>query len=128
MNRPTVAVISAGIGAGHDGAAAELARRLIVAGLAVHRHDFLDLLPGTVGGTLRQTYAGQLRHAPVTWGWLLRAMSGSRSADGASALAYRLTADRILGAVTVPGVVAAVSTYPLASQVLGRLRRTGRLG
>lgn len=43
-------VFSARFGAGHDAAAIELARRLECAGLVVDRHDFLDYLPGPLGG------------------------------------------------------------------------------
>jgi hypothetical protein len=40
-----VVVVSASIGAGHDGAAAEITRRLCMAGVPVRRVDYLDLLP-----------------------------------------------------------------------------------
>jgi UDP-N-acetylglucosamine:LPS N-acetylglucosamine transferase len=123
---PPVAVISAGIGAGHDGAARELARRLTASGVPVTRHDFLDLLPAGLGRTLRGTYARQLSVAPATWGWLLHAMAGPRLSDGVAALSHRAAAERMLAAIG-PAPAAVVSTYPLASQVLGRLRRSGRL-
>jgi processive 1,2-diacylglycerol beta-glucosyltransferase len=124
---PSITIVSASIGAGHDGAARELARRLSVAGYAVRRHDFLDLLPPGLGGAIRDTYARQLRHAPASWGWLLRAAEGRRLCTGAGTLSAGLAAARIL-AVVDPATDAVVSTYPLASQVLGRLRRGGRLG
>jgi hypothetical protein len=124
--RPTVVMISASIGAGHDGAARELARRLTAAGFRVDRHDFLDMLPAGWGDAIRGTYAWQLRHAPASWGWLLRAAAGPRASSGASALAAGAATIRMLAAVG-SGTAAVVSTYPLASQVLGRLRRTGRL-
>jgi hypothetical protein len=124
--RSTIVVISASIGAGHDGAARELTRRLLAAGFDVDRHDFLDLLPAGWGDTLRSTYAGQLRYAPASWGWLLQAAAGPRACTGASALAVVAGTSRILAAVG-SGAAAVVSTYPLASQVLGRLRRSSRL-
>jgi len=122
----TVVMISAGIGAGHDGAARELTRRLELGGLTVQRHDFLNLLPPGLGDLLRGTYARQLRHAPATWGWLLRAAEGRRFCTGAGDLAARAATTRMIAAVG-PATVAVVSTYPLASQALGRLRRAGRL-
>jgi UDP-N-acetylglucosamine:LPS N-acetylglucosamine transferase len=124
--RRTVVMISASIGAGHDGAARELTRRLTAGGLTVQRHDFLDMLPAGLGDALRTTYAQQLRYAPATWGWLLRAAAGPRFCEGAGALAARAATARILAAAG-PDTAAVVSTYPLASQVLGRLRGTGRL-
>jgi UDP-N-acetylglucosamine:LPS N-acetylglucosamine transferase len=123
--RPVV-MISASIGAGHDGAAQEITRRLRAAGIPVQNHDFLDLLPAGWGATLRGGYARQLRYAPDSWGRLLAAMAGPRAGARATALSVHAAADRILAAVG-PAPAAVVSTYPLASQVLGRLRRDGRL-
>jgi methylmalonyl-CoA mutase cobalamin-binding subunit len=50
---PTVVVISAGIGAGHDGAATEIGRQLHAAGIAVEHHDYLQRQP--VPRTVRWT-------------------------------------------------------------------------
>jgi len=122
-----VVVISAGIGAGHDGAAAEITRRLRAAGHAVERHDFLDLLPAGWGAAIRGTYARQLAVAPASWGWLLDTMGRPRATDAASALSAAAAARRMLAAIP-PAATAIVSTYPLAGQALGRLRLAGRLG
>jgi UDP-N-acetylglucosamine:LPS N-acetylglucosamine transferase len=122
----TAVVISASIGAGHDGAARELTRRLNLAGFKVNRHDLLDLLPAGSGHTLRSIYAGQLRYAPQSWDWLLRAVSGPRVSAAAAAFAARSAASGLM-AVLDPAPTVVVSTYPLASQVLGWLRRTDRL-
>ncbi|WP_433288572.1 MGDG synthase family glycosyltransferase [Micromonospora sp. CA-244673] len=125
VTRPVV-VISASIGAGHDGAARELARRLTRLGFPVLRLDFLDLLPPGLGCALRSTYARQLRTAPATWGWLLRAAAGPRLSAQAAALSARAAAGRMLAAID-PAAAVVISTYPLATQVLGRLRRCGRV-
>ncbi|MFJ6198238.1 glycosyltransferase [Micromonospora sp. NPDC092111] len=125
MTRPVV-VISASIGAGHDGAARELTRRLTRLGFPVLRHDFLDLLPPGLGSALRSTYARQLRTAPTTWGWLLRAVAGPRMSARAAALSTGAAATRMLAAID-PAAAVVVSTYPLATQVLGGLRRRGRI-
>ncbi|MEU1687784.1 glycosyltransferase [Micromonospora sp. NPDC005707] len=125
VTRPVV-VISASIGAGHDGSAREICRRLTSLGFPVLRHDFLDLLPPGLGSALRSTYARQLRTAPATWGWLLRATAGPRMSAQAAALATGAAATRMLAAID-PAAAAVVSTYPLATQVLGRLRRCGRI-
>jgi UDP-N-acetylglucosamine:LPS N-acetylglucosamine transferase len=122
---PRVVIISASIGAGHDGAAAELAHRLGGAGCAVDRYDFVDLLPARLGVALRSAYRAQLISAPRTWGWLLGRAGGPGFARRAATLTA--PADRATAAV-VNGCQLVVSTYPLASQVLGRLRRTNRLG
>lgn len=123
----TIVLVSASIGAGHDGAARELARRLIMAGFTVRHQDFLDLLPPGWGDSAREAYARQLRYAPASWGWLLRAAGGRRASAGAAALAAGVTGARLLETIGPGQPAAIVSTYPLASQVLGRLRRSGRL-
>src|SRR4051794_2869798 len=46
---PRIVVISASVGAGHDGAADELIRRMLDLGFRVDRHDFLDLMPRRSG-------------------------------------------------------------------------------
>jgi UDP-N-acetylglucosamine:LPS N-acetylglucosamine transferase len=124
--RPRVTIISASIGAGHDGAARELARRLELRDVEVQRHDFLDLLPGRTGAAFRRAYAAELTLLPRTWGWLLGALEHGRAAGLVARLAARAAAERTLAALTpAPDVV--VSTYPVASQVLGQLRRRGAL-
>jgi UDP-N-acetylglucosamine:LPS N-acetylglucosamine transferase len=115
-----VVVISAGVGAAHDAAAHEIGRRLRGFGFPVVQHDFLDLLPGGLGGVLREAYARQARPAPASWTWL------SRAASGTTSLTVGATVTRTLLATGIhPAAV--VSTYPMASQILGYLRRSGRL-
>lgn len=126
MSPDKIVVVSASIGAGHDGAARELGRRLTADGFAVTHHDFLDLLTPGLGTALRGTYARQLRHVPGSWGRLLNAAATPRGIAAATALAIAAATTRMLAAVaSKPAAV--LSTYPLASQVLGQLRRTGRL-
>jgi UDP-N-acetylglucosamine:LPS N-acetylglucosamine transferase len=121
-----ITVVSASIGAGHDGAAREIERRLTGLGYDVRHFDFLDLLPGRMGPAIRRTYATELALAPRTWGWLLGALEHGRAASATSALACRVATARALSALqSGPSVV--VSTYPLASQVLGQLRGSGQL-
>jgi UDP-N-acetylglucosamine:LPS N-acetylglucosamine transferase len=125
MENPII-VISASIGAGHDGAAAEITRRLRASGCAVRRADFLDLLPAGWGRALRQTYARQLTYAPASWGWLLDSAARPRGTRSAAWLSTRAAQRRLLE-LTGPAPAAVVSTYPLASQALGRLRLAGHL-
>ncbi|MGH3379157.1 MAG: MGDG synthase family glycosyltransferase, partial [Actinoallomurus sp.] len=117
-----ITIVSASVGAGHDGAAAELARRLRESGFSVGCHDFLDLLPASLGRVLRQAYAMQLKAAPQSWGRLFTALE-RRPGLGAAACGLSGLATRRVARAVVPGSAAVVSTYPLASQVLGRLRR-----
>lgn len=124
--RQRITIVSASVGAGHDGAASELARRLDERGFAVDRHDFLDLLPGALGRTLRRSYALQLKVAPGSWGTLLRALEKHPSLNATASGIGRLAGRGALRNVS-PDAAAVVSTYPLASQALGALRERGRL-
>ncbi len=126
MKIKKVAVVSASIGAGHDGAAEELARGLASNGCAVTRHDFLDLLGPRAGRLLRRSYEAELRAAPDSWGWLLQRYERHPAFTGFTGDVFgRLSARRTRAALA--GVDLVVSTYPLASQALGRLRRAGDL-
>lgn len=128
VETPRIVVISASVGAGHDGAAAELTRRLEILGFSIERHDFLDLLPRHLGKVLCGVYRRQLSVAPRSWGWLLaieqQPWFTQRTAE-LTALADNATMEVLGARGSAPAAV--VSTYPFASQVLGRLRRTGRL-
>ncbi|MFC5199999.1 MGDG synthase family glycosyltransferase [Streptomyces kaempferi] len=121
-----IAVFSASVGAGHDGAAAELARRLTADGFTVDRHDLLDLLPAGLGRAVRTGYHRMLVRAP--WAYQRIYSSSERAGGGGPAARALLRAAerRVLHALH-PGTGAVVSTYPGASQVLGSLRRDGRL-
>ncbi|GIG61911.1 hypothetical protein Lfu02_62830 [Longispora fulva] len=123
--RRRIVVVSASIGAGHDGAARELGRRLEDAGFAVDHHDFVDLLP--LGRLTRASYARQLQVAPGTWGWLLTALARFRPLTRLTATWAAVASSRRIRAALGGTPAAVVSTYPLASQALGRLRRRGHL-
>lgn len=119
-------VFSARVGAGHDAAANELSRRLAGAGLEVDRHDFLDQLPGTAGRMMCDSYHNMLRAAPWSYQMLYGALDRSRGLSLQVTLFSALSARRMLDSIGTDARVV-VSTYPLASQVLGRLRANGRL-
>ncbi|MCW2791964.1 MAG: GtrA family protein, partial [Nocardioides sp.] len=122
-----VVIVSASMAAGHDGAAAELARRAAALGCRVHRIDLLDLLPLGTGWLLRTSYRLQLRVAPRTWGWLLPLLGrAGRARSWSARVPSWLVRRRLLLALDpAPGMV--VSTYPLASQALSDLRSRGLL-
>lgn len=121
-----VFVVSASMGAGHDAVAAELARRLTAAGATVRLVDLLAL-PGTgdAGLHLRRTYELMLRRMP--WSYELSMRVWARAPSLMGAIAGRRTAcfDRPLAAeLTAFEPDAIVSTYNLASQCAGRVKRT----
>ncbi|HEX3779619.1 MAG TPA: glycosyltransferase [Pseudonocardiaceae bacterium] len=117
--------MSASLGAGHDGAAKEIARRLQVAGYQVDRYDFLEHLAFGIGRRARTAYRRQLDVVPQTWEWLLNFLQ--RHPAAAAIVVWLATqASRPLGKAIGRDADAVVSTYPLASQVLDQLRRRNK--
>jgi UDP-N-acetylglucosamine:LPS N-acetylglucosamine transferase len=116
------------MGAGHDGAARELAARLRAAGHLVVVRDFLDSGPLRIGTALRSGYEFELKHVPSAYEatyrmwyrvpWLCPIVAW---------LVTALTRRRVLRWVRETGAGTVVSTYPLATLCLGRLRAKGRL-
>ncbi len=123
--RGRVVLVGASLGAGHDGAAREWAARLREQGFDTDTHDFLALLPAPMRRGVRDGYQAMLTWAPWSYSLVFRLAA----VPGARALIRWLLAPfgrrmlRLLPADTV----AVLSTYPLASQLLGRLRRRGEL-
>jgi UDP-N-acetylglucosamine:LPS N-acetylglucosamine transferase len=123
-----VLVISASMGAGHDGAARQLAARLDRAGHDSEVRDFLDSGPLRIGRALRRGYQFELQHAPFAYEatyrlwyrlpWLCPLVSW---------LVTALTRRRVLRWIRQFEASVVVSTYPLATLCLGRLRKARRL-
>lgn len=107
-----IAVVSASFGAGHDGAAAELTRRLRDRAHPVDRHDFVDgCLAGPVCCFAART--GGRAHHPRTWDRLLAPAGSQRLAGNAGALTTS-AGDAMLAAIG-DGAAAVVSTYPVVT-------------
>ncbi|MEU6537940.1 glycosyltransferase [Streptomyces sp. NPDC047000] len=121
-----IAIVSAGVGAGHDGAAAGLARRLAEQGYRVDRHDFLDLLPAGAGRLLCGAYHRLLTWLPDGYQRLYAATDEASRPGVVWRTLFRAAERRTLRALA-PDTCAVVSTYPGASQVLGALRGRGLL-
>ncbi|MEO6088350.1 MAG: hypothetical protein ABIQ18_35080 [Umezawaea sp.] len=118
-----IVIVSARVGAGHDGAAYALAERLDHHDVEVL--DFLDLLPRSLGRRLCGLYHRQLEVAPRTWDWTLRALNAAGPARLAGRAAT-LACDNLRAAVGC-GPDLAISTYPLATHALAALRTRGAL-
>ncbi|WP_369390144.1 glycosyltransferase [Streptomyces sp. CG1] len=121
-----IAIISASVGAGHDGAAAGLADRLSAHGFLVDRYDFLDLLPARSGRLICDVYHRILTWAPAGYQRLYAATEHASRPGALWRALFRGAEQRTLR-VLDPDTCAVVSTYPGASQVLGALRRRGLL-
>jgi UDP-N-acetylglucosamine:LPS N-acetylglucosamine transferase len=123
-----VLVISASMGAGHDGAARELSRRIEARGGEAVVVDFLDAFPRTLARLWRDFYVFQLRTMPESY-------------ESSYQLFYRhprlwrpfmrferaLAGARTLGWVDTVRPDVVVSTYSFATLVVGRLRHEGRI-
>ncbi|MBV8981352.1 MAG: glycosyltransferase [Acidimicrobiia bacterium] len=128
MKESRVLVVSASMGGGHDGAARELLRRIHNRGHHAQMVDFLDAFPLRIGFLVRLGYWLELRYAP--WSY-----------DATYRLWYRipffvqplgllinlLTRRKMLRWVRQSDADVVVSTYPMASLVLGAARQQGRL-
>ena len=118
-----VLVVSARMGAGHDGAAKELARTLQERGCEVEIRDFLDAAPA-IGRFLERTYELQLDHAPWSYEAVFRLFAAFRPIKPPIvSLFYFLFFPRIRKWIKDFKADAVVTTYPFASLVLGRARR-----
>jgi UDP-N-acetylglucosamine:LPS N-acetylglucosamine transferase len=124
--RPTVLILSASMGAGHDVIAAELARRLVAEGIEAEVIDVLDLLPLRLGVALRGWYSWMMRSAPWLYALIYRVFFVSDRAPSVSPLTVVIAA-RLRRLVGSRQVVEVVSTFHVAAQAAGHLRRCGRL-
>ncbi|MEV0568155.1 glycosyltransferase [Dactylosporangium sp. NPDC050588] len=121
-----IVVISASVGAGHDGTTRELAARLRDHGFQVDCLDVTDVFPWRLGRLLRGTYHGLLLRLPWIYDGLFAIACRFRGAGPVIRALLRPVRSRMLRALPA-GAAAVVSTYPIASQLLGPLRRDGRL-
>ena len=122
-----VLIVSASMGAGHDGAAKELAKRLEKRGISADVVDYLASLPVGTGWFVRWFYGKQLSVAPKSYQLLYSVIENFRFAQAVCRF-YTSTAKRPLAKIIAQQPYdLIVSTYPLASQTLGQLRHQGRL-
>ncbi len=124
---PRVLVVSGSVGAGHDGAARELADRLTATGVQVTVRDLLTAVPRPVARLLRDGYSTSVGRAPAAFEFLFQRMERRGLFWGIEqriCAGSHPTLARWIDTVD-PDVV--VATYPLAAQALGALRGTGAL-
>lgn len=120
-----VVIVSARVGAGHDGAARELARLCRDRGMTVDVVDVLDMLPGSLGTMLCDGYRRQLTVAPRTYDWMLAGLGHPLPAAAIRWLS-RLASRRLRDVLAGP-VAFAISTYPVATHAIAHLKTSGRV-
>src|SRR3954447_2528508 len=122
-----VLIVSGSVGAGHDGAARELAMRLERAGAVVAVRDFLDAVPRPLARAMREGYLATVERIPLAFELFFRGLerrgalwwAEQRVCGFAGRPLARWSGDFWPDAV--------VSPYPPASQAIGALRADGRL-
>ncbi len=130
-SRPRVLVLTASVGAGHDIPALALERGILARrpDADVEIVDALDVMGPLVHraaeDTMRRTFGGGRLHWVFDAEYLVFARSPLRRL-GQAAL-QRSAGPRLLAEVLRRDPDVVVSTYPGATEVLGRLRRAGRL-
>jgi processive 1,2-diacylglycerol beta-glucosyltransferase len=118
--RRSILIVSASIGAGHDGVALEMRTRLTAAGLNAQILDYFELIPSGVSQTIKFTYRVGSRWAPFVLTATFRGRD-PRTAGlpiGVGAL-NRHVAPHL--ASIVARYDAVISTYPYAAQALGHI-------
>lgn len=125
MAKPTVLIISGSVGAGHDGAARELAARLRNAGVTVDVRDYLDALPRPVRMLLRRGYTGSIRYRPAVMQWLFDSAEQARWMHLVIHLLCRHARRQVRRWPVDAALV--VSVFPFASQTIGQLKQAGEL-
>ncbi|RCG30131.1 hypothetical protein DQ384_17470 [Sphaerisporangium album] len=114
------------MGAGHDGVAAELARRLVADGAEAEIVDVLQLLPLGLGTLLRRWYHWMITRASWLYDVIYQVFFIAKRAPSASPLTV-LAAARLGRLPGLHRYDEVVPTFHLAAQATGRLRERGRL-
>lgn len=120
-----VLVISGSVGAGHDGAARELAARLRGAGVHVDVRDYLDALPRWLTVFIREGYTTSVDHVPAAFELLFRRIEHEGPMWRISRRLCRLGTAAVAAWLAAGHYDLVISTYPLAGQILGDLRQRG---
>ncbi|WP_433430331.1 MGDG synthase family glycosyltransferase [Nonomuraea sp. CA-141351] len=119
-------ILSASMGTGHDGVAAELAARLAAENADSEIIDVLRLFPLRLGSALRRGYRGMILRAPWLYEVIYQVFFVGKRAPGTSPLTV-LAASRLRRLVDARRPDEVVSTFHLAAQITGRLRERGEL-
>ncbi|QYC45859.1 Processive diacylglycerol beta-glucosyltransferase [Nonomuraea coxensis DSM 45129] len=119
-------ILSASMGGGHDGVAAELAARLAAENADTEIIDVLPLFPLRLGRGLRRGYRWMILRVPWLYELIYQVFFVGKRAPGTSPLTV-LAAARLRRLVAARRPDEVVSTFHLAAQITGRLRERGGL-
>ncbi|WP_370144889.1 glycosyltransferase [Streptacidiphilus sp. EB129] len=119
-------VITGSVGAGHNGAAAELVRRLDALGMEATYRDYLDALPRRYQRLLQDGYEFSAGRTPRVFEWLFRSEEHDSVVRSLTLYLCRLAA-REMARWVGEGYDVVVTTFPFAAQSLGMLKDDGTL-
>lgn len=122
-----VLIFTADIGAGHDIPAARLADALTRRGAEPVIVDSLDAVGGFLRWAIRDGIESVLQDHPDRFDMQVRLLTRPRLRDGAAVVGTLLGGPALQREVTSSRADIVVSTYPGATEILGRLRAKGRL-
>ncbi|NYJ08284.1 MGDG synthase family glycosyltransferase [Petropleomorpha daqingensis] len=122
-----VLIVSGSVGAGHDGAARELAARLRRAGVEVAVRDYLDAVPRAAALVLREGYLATVERVPGFFEVFFRGLERQGLLWWAEQRVCALAAGTLAAWAAEFRADAVVATYPPAAQTVGMLRADGRL-
>ncbi len=122
-----VLILSASVGGGHNAAAAVIQNDLLQAGHRACIVDGLALASPRVDRYFQWAYPWQLQWIPWLYDWQIRLSNGRRVARAVRWLCAALWSERLLDLIGIVRPDLIVSTYPLMTAVLGRLRAQGRV-
>ncbi|MDT0449239.1 glycosyltransferase [Streptomyces hesseae] len=118
--------MSGSMGAGHDGVARELVRQLRERGVEAVSRDFLQALPRPYRPPLRGVHELTAQYTPRVFDWLARSEEHDSAVRAVTQRVCR-AARHAVARWAAGGCDVVVSTFPLATQTLGMLRRDGGL-
>ncbi len=117
-----VLILSASVGGGHNAAAAVIGSELSHAGHHAEVVDGLELASPLLSRYFQWAYPWQLKWVPWLYEWQIRLSNGRWAASMIRRLCATLWSERLLDLVERVQPDLVVSTYPLMTAVLGRLR------
>jgi UDP-N-acetylglucosamine:LPS N-acetylglucosamine transferase len=120
-----VLVVSGSVGAGHDGAARELAERLRARGVEVDIRDFLDAVPRWAASILRDGYSTSVDKVPFVFEWLFQRTELRGPVYHGMRTICALGNRTVTRWFRAAGYDLVVSTYPMSTQCVAGLRERG---
>lgn len=123
-----VLILTAAVGGGHEAAGRTVRTELEHAGYVVAMMDGLRQMSRTLDWLLVRGYRRQVTGIPRTLGAVFAVTSFRAGAATVRSLVGLLFAKRLLGALSKESPDLVISTYPLVTSALGRLRKKRWLG